>query len=325
MLLDIRNLEIEIGPRRLIRGVSLNMAAGETLCIVGESGSGKSLTALALMGLLPRSARWKADRMQILGTDYAGNGAGLEALRGARLGMIFQDPMTSLNPSFTIGNQLRETVRLHRGLRGGAATAACREMLDHVGIDRAAHRMSQYPHELSGGLRQRVMIALALLCAPDILIADEPTTALDVTIQAQILALLKELQREMGMGLLFITHDLGVVSEIGDRAAIMYAGEIVETGPVERMLTHPQSPYAEALMRCLPSLDLPSGGRLGTIPGHVADTLGLRGCGFAQRCAYARPACFETGVPFVETGPASGYRCLFAPGAARVAKEAANV
>jgi len=300
-----------------VRGVSFEVDHGETLCIVGESGCGKSLTALSVMGLLPRNARRSAARLVFAGQDLLGlPERGMADLRGDRLAMVFQEPMTALNPTYTIGNQLVEVLRRHRRVSRGAARDRAVFLLDKVGIPAAASRLRQYPHQLSGGLRQRVMIAMALMCEPDLVVADEPTTALDVTIQAQILRLLADLRREFRMGVILITHDLGIVARVADRVAVMYAGQVVETGTVREVLTDPLHPYTQALLACVP---VPGrtrrGERLGSIPGMVPTLIGrLAGCSFRDRCVYAEPACAATDVGFTAVAPGRAYRCLFPPG-----------
>jgi peptide/nickel transport system ATP-binding protein len=324
-ILEVEGLDIEIelarGMLHPVRGVGFSVARGETLCIVGESGCGKSLTALALMDLLPKRARRSARRLAFAGTDLIGIGRRrMEDIRGDRMAMIFQEPMTSLNPSYTIGNQLAEVWLRHRGGPGGAARDRAILLLDKVGIAAAASRLRQYPHQLSGGLRQRVMIAMALMCGPELIIADEPTTALDVTIQAQILRLLATLQRELGMGLILITHDLGIVARVAARVAIMYAGQIVETGAVDDIFARPLHPYTQGLLRCIP---VPGrtrpGEHLGAIPGLVPSLMGeLRGCGFRNRCAHAVAACGSE-IGWSEVAAGRAYRCLLTP-----AQSAAN-
>jgi peptide/nickel transport system ATP-binding protein len=299
-VLDVRNLEVDIpvpgGTLHAVRGVSLSVQHGETLCIVGESGCGKSLTSLALMGLLPAGARRRADRLTLAGEDLlAGTPRRLRALRGDRMAMIFQDPMTCLNPSLTIGDQLTETFLRHgKGDRRAARDRAV-ALLERVGIAAAVNRLGQYPHQLSGGLRQRVVIAMALMCGPDLVLADEPTTALDATIQLGILQLLAELQREMRMALVLVTHDLGVVARIADRVAVMYAGQVVEEGASAVVFGAPRHPYTRGLIDCIPQpARMVPGMRLGTIPGMVPSLVGeLHGCAFRGRCAYAMPVCAE--------------------------------
>ena len=297
-LLEVEDLSIDLpttaGTVHAVRSVSLSINAGETLCLVGESGCGKSMTALALMNLLPRGARRSAARMQFEGQDLTRlSERQMNGLRGERMAMIFQEPMTALNPAYTIGDQLTEGYRLHRGASAVAARTRAVELLQRVGIANAEGRLGQYPHQLSGGLRQRVMIAMALMGEPRLLIADEPTTALDVTIQAQILRLLIEIQREFGLALLFITHDLGVVARIASRVAVMYAGRIVEQAPTSALFAAPRHPYTAGLLACLPVPGRTvAGGRLGVIPGTVPALTGdLTGCAFRARCPHAAPAC----------------------------------
>lgn len=315
VVLDVRDLEVDLetaqGTVHAVRGASFQVRRGETLCLVGESGCGKSMTSLALMGLLPRIARRRAQRITLLGEDLIQASARrANALRGDKMAMIFQEPMTALNPAYTIGNQLMEVHLRHR--RGGAAQARDRavELLGKVGMSSAAQRLEQYPHQLSGGLRQRVMIAMALMCNPELLIADEPSTALDVTIQAQILRLLADLQRELGIAMILITHDLGVVARIAHRVAVMYAGEIVEEAGVDDLFGTPRHPYTRGLLDCIP---VPGrnepGSRLGTIAGTVPSLQGrFEGCGFRERCAHARDAC-HADVP-LRTVAGHGWRCV---------------
>ncbi len=319
-LLEIERLEVEIplaiGPLRPVRGVDLSVARGETLGIVGESGCGKSLTSLAIMNLLPRRARRRAAALRFDGVDLLSLGERQMAdLRGNAMAMIFQEPMTSLNPAYTIGNQLEEALRRHRRVSAAAARERAVYLLEKVGITAAASRLGQYPHQLSGGLRQRVMIAMALMCGPKLIIADEPTTALDVTIQAQILHLLRSLQREFEMAVILITHDLGIVARTADRVAVMYAGQVVETGTAAEIFARPLHPYTQGLLRCIP---VPGrtrrGEHLGSIPGMVPSLIGEPGgCGFANRCAYAFERCAAAAVPFAPVGPGRAYRCLLPP------------
>ena len=316
-LLDVEALSVDIpvsaGMLHPVQALDFHLDRGETLAIVGESGCGKSLTSLALMNLLPTRAQRTAKKMEIDGTDLRNLSERQWAdLRGRQMSMIFQEPMTSLNPAYTIGDQLTEAYRRH--LKGSRAEARDRAvfLLEKVGITAARGRLGQYPHQLSGGLRQRVMIAMALMCGPDLIIADEPTTALDVTIQAQILHLLAELQREFDTGLILITHDLGVVARVADRVAVMYAGQIVEQGSAEQIFNAPTHPYTQGLLECIP---IPGktdrGAHLGSIPGIVPSLVGdMPGCHFASRCRYARDAC-QTKVA-LRPGPAEGhqYRCV---------------
>jgi peptide/nickel transport system ATP-binding protein len=303
----------------VVDGVSFSVRRGETLAIVGESGCGKSLTALALMGLLPPAAQVLGGQVRFEGQDLLALGeAQRSQLRGDRMAMIFQEPMTALNPAFTVGDQIAEAVRRHRRVPRAAAWLRAQQMLQQVGIADAPQRLAAYPHQLSGGMRQRVMIAMALANDPQLLIADEPTTALDVTIQAQILALVAQLQRHSGTAMVLITHDLGVVAEVADRAAVMYAGRIVETGPVEALFEDPQHPYTIGLMGSMPSLGRRQG-RLATLPGSVerADQLPA-GCRFAPRCPFAAPRCRVERPVLAGVGPGSsgaGHQaaCFMAP------------
>ncbi|MGL5114451.1 MAG: ABC transporter ATP-binding protein [Beijerinckiaceae bacterium] len=313
-LLSVEGLSVEIatqaGPLHAVRDLSFTVGRGETLCLVGESGCGKSMTALALMGLLPRSATRRARHLSFDGIDLGGAGEPIRVIRGKRVAMIFQEPMTSLNPAYTIGDQLTEGVRRHLKLSAAAAREKAIALLGKVGIASGADRLGQYPHQLSGGLRQRVMIAMALMCEPELLIADEPTTALDVTIQAQILRLLIDLKTEFGLALLLVTHDLGVVARVADHVAVMYAGEIVESGSAAALFAAPHHPYTRGLMDCIPvpGRDRP-GSRLGAIPGTVPSLVGgVAGCGFRPRCGHAIAACAAT-VPWREEA-GHGRRCL---------------
>ena len=294
-----------------VRSVSLSVARNETLAIVGESGSGKSLTATAILGLLPRSARVRSRAIELDGTDLTRLGArALRRLRGDRIAMIFQDPMTALDPCYRVGDQMVEILRQHRRISRKDAMERARGMLAQVGIPAPETRLRQFPHQLSGGLRQRVVIAMALLCEPDLIIADEPTTALDVTIQAQILSLLKSLQERTGFGLILITHDFGVVAGMADRIAVMYGGEVVETGPCDELLEAPLHPDTEGLLQALPSLRV-GDGPLGLIPGVVPRQVGPRlACGFVDRCPYAETECSEHPVQMREQGFARATRCI---------------
>ena len=319
-LLEVQDLTVDIpletGVLHPVRGISFSVERGETLCIVGESGCGKSLTALAVMGLLPKRAIRKATRLTLVGEDLqCASPKRMRDIRGSRMAMIFQEPMTSLNPAYTIGNQLEEAMLRHREVGRAEARDRAVYLLEKVGITAARNRLGQYPHQLSGGLRQRVMIAMALMCGPDLIIADEPTTALDVTIQAQILLLLAELQREFKMGLMLITHDLGVVARIADRVAVMYAGQIVETGTAAEVFGDPLHPYTRGLMACIP---IPGktrrGSHLGAIPGMVPSLVGeLHGCSFRDRCRHRRPGVCERDVGLRSIGEGRAYRCVMTP------------
>jgi peptide/nickel transport system ATP-binding protein len=296
-LLEVANLRVEIPVEhavlRPVRGLDLTVEKGRTLAIVGESGCGKSLTSLAILGLLPRAARLTADRIALGGQSLVGlSERDWRDIRGRRIAMIFQDPMTALDPCYRIGDQMVEVLRQHRRISAGDAGSRALALLRKVGIPSPEHRLSQFPHQLSGGLRQRVMIAMALLCEPELVIADEPTTALDVTIQVQILRLLADLQRETGIGLILVTHDIGVVASIADTIAVMYGGEIVETGPRDAIIGRPLHPYTEGLMQSIPRPTTRRDTPLGFIPGTVPQQSGaLTGCGFVARCPYAGPAC----------------------------------
>ena len=319
-LLQVENLQVDIslaaGDLHAVRGVTFGVEKGKTLGLVGESGCGKSMSALAVMNLLPPRARRQAAQLRFAGLDLRGmDEEKMMDLRGNRMSMIFQEPMTSLNPSYTIGNQITEALLCHR--RGTRAEARDRAvlLLEKVGITAAARRLKQYPHQLSGGLRQRVMMAMALMCGPELIIADEPTTALDVTIQAQILLLLAQLQKEFQMAMILITHDLGVVSTVADRVAVMYAGQVVEQRPTEKIFLDPLHPYTQGLLDCLPIPGkTPRGSRLGSIPGKVPSLIGdLRGCSFANRCAYVREVCPRQEIPLKESEPGGAYRCVLSP------------
>ena len=277
---------------RAVDGVSFKIERGETLGIVGESGSGKSVTARSIMGLVDApgriaetsSVRLDGEELNTPDTDWT-------EVRGGRIALVFQDPMTSLNPVYTVGNQIKESLLLHRGLRGREATEEATELLRAVGIPDPARRLGEYPHQFSGGMLQRAVIAMALACDPDLLICDEPTTALDVTIQAQVLELLAELRAEQELAVLFITHDMHVIAEIADRVGVMYAGEIVETGPVDAVFDDPAHPYAEGLLSCIPSRNV-GRDRLDTIEGDVpTPTEPPSACRFAPRCPAAFDAC----------------------------------
>ncbi len=319
-LLEIENLRVELatsrGPAAAVRGLDFSLERGETLGIVGESGCGKSMTALALMGLLPDGARLSG-RIAFQGRDLIGlPEAELCKLRGNRISMIFQEPMTSLNPLQRIGEQIAEPMLLHEGLTQAAAHARVLALLDRVGLPDPRQRIDAYPHHLSGGQRQRVMIAMALACNPDILVADEPTTALDVTIQGQILDLIDELVAERGMALILISHDLGVIAESVRRVLVMYAGIAAEHGPVHDVFATMAHPYARGLFAAMPRLGRPHG-LLPTIPGIVPDLheLGI-GCPFAPRCPLADQQCREQMPPALLINPGHKAACWHAGEAA---------
>jgi len=292
------------GTVKSVNGVSYTVRAGQTLGVVGESGCGKSVTALSVMRLLPMPpARFAGGEIRYRGTNLlALSEKQMRTIRGNRISMIFQEPMTSLNPVLTVGRQIAETIMLHQKASRREAMARATEMLRLVQIAEPQRRVNEYPHEMSGGMRQRVMIALALACNPEVLIADEPTTALDVTIQAQILELLRSLQERLGMGIVMITHDLGVVAETCDRVVVMYAGSKVEEAPVQALFERPLHPYTRALMASMPALN-ETASRLTEIPGMVPSPAELGvGCSFAPRCAYASERCRRETPPLVAHG-----------------------
>ncbi len=303
------------GEIRAIEDVSFSLDEGEILGIVGESGSGKSVTALTIMGLLPQPpARVAGGSILFGGEDLTKlSDTRMQRIRGPGIAMVFQEPRTSLNPVFTIGEQVMETIRAHERLSQRALYARALEMLEKVGIPSAARRMGDYPHQLSGGQRQRVMLAIALACRPRLLIADEPTTALDVTIQAQILDLMMDLRDEFGMAIIVITHNMGVVAETADRVLVMYAGRIVEEAPVARLFDRPLHPYTRGLLACVPSLEQEQA-RLVAIRGTLPDPARRpSGCRFSPRCAYAVPAC-AAGLPPLETfDPGHTAACIRVP------------
>ena len=317
-LLEVEDLRVAFdtprGAAQAVDGVGFAVAAGETLCIVGESGCGKSVTALSIMGLVPRPPARIEGRIRLEGRDLVGlRPHELADLRGDRMAMIFQEPMTSLNPAFTVGAQLAEVLVRHRGADAAAARAAAIEMLRRVRIPAPERRVDEHPHRLSGGMRQRVMIAMALLCAPALLIADEPTTALDVTIQAQVLALMRGLRAETGTSIVLITHDLGVVAEMADRVVVMYAGQVVEQAPVAALFAMPQHPYTVGLMGAVPSIAAPRA-RLAAIEGMVPAPLAMpAGCRFAGRCPFADARCRAEPPPLAEVSPGHASRCWKAP------------
>ena len=317
-ILSVENLTIQFaGYDRSVVAVndlSFSVAAGETLGIVGESGCGKSVTSLAIMRLLSKTARVKSGRIQFGGRDLLTlSEKEMRRLRGNKLSMIFQEPMTSLNPVFTVGRQISESIELHQSKSRSQALKDAQQLLELVQVSDPAKRLSNYPHELSGGMRQRVMIAMALACRPELLIADEPTTALDVTIQAQILQILKDIQTELGTAIVLITHDLGVVVETCSRVMVMYAGSKVEEGRVGDVLYHSSHPYTQALVKSLPAFveaDANQGGRLAELPGIVpVMTPDAAGCAFASRCAHRIPHCDVNAPQLLTTPSGSRYWC----------------
>ena len=318
-LLEIENLKVIFHGDRgsathAVDGLDLTIQRGQTLGLVGESGCGKTATALSVMGLLPKASAEVSGRIRFDGAELLSlPDRAMRNLRGDRLAMIFQEPMTSLNPSYSIGEQIAESLVRHRGLSRGEARARTVELLRLVKIPSPEQRVDDYPHRLSGGMRQRAMIALALACDPELLIADEPTTALDVTIQAQILALMRELKASTGIAIILITHDLGVVAEICDHVAVMYAGEIVEYAPVGALFATPQHPYTIGLLGSIPRLDVKAE-ELAAIEGMVPSLAELpAGCRFAPRCPFVRERCRQALPPLAVVGPGHRSRCIRAP------------
>ncbi|KFF82163.1 peptide ABC transporter ATP-binding protein [Pseudomonas syringae pv. syringae] len=315
-MLSISDLTVRFAgaPANVVDGVSFSVKRGKTLAIVGESGCGKSVTSMGLMGLLPTTAKVGASDSLLI--DEALLGMSEERLldvRGNRMAMIFQEPMTSLNPVFTIGEQIAESVMRHQGLSDKAARQRALDMLEKVRVPDARQRLDAYPHELSGGMRQRAMIAMALANDPALIIADEPTTALDVTIQAQILSLIANLQTETGTAMILITHDLGVVAEVADEVMVMYAGRVVESGPVKTLFDDPQHPYTIGLMGSMPSIG-PREGRLATINGRVPTPAEMpSGCRFAGRCPFVIQQCRDERPPLLELSPGHFAACIRAP------------
>ncbi|WP_416759518.1 ABC transporter ATP-binding protein [Roseateles sp. So40a] len=306
-MLEIRDLRVRFGAFPAVEGVDLDVAPGEVLGIVGESGSGKSVSMMALMGLIDPPGQVSASAMRFQGQDLLGMPASRRRrLVGKDIAMVFQDALASLNPSYTVGHQIEEVLRAHLGLRGAEARQRALDLLRQVEIPDAANRLKAYPHELSGGMNQRVMIALAIACSPKLLIADEPTTALDVTIQAQIMDLLLRLQREQGMALVMITHDLAVVAEMAQRVAVMYAGQVVETGTLPEVFASPRHPYTAALMAAIPEHNR-GARRLQALPGIVPGALDRpAGCLFSPRCPRVQDRC-RVERPAVD----AGVRCFF--------------
>jgi oligopeptide/dipeptide ABC transporter ATP-binding protein len=317
-LLDVTDLQVhfttDTGLVKAVDGVSFHVDKGETLAVVGESGSGKSVTSLAIMGLLPRPAgRMAGGKIIFDGMDLPElNKREMRRIRGTGIGMIFQEPMTSLNPVQTVGEQIAERIRAHAGVNQRAALSRAVEMLQLVRTPDPSKRAENYPHQMSGGMRQRVMIAMALACHPKLLIADEPTTALDVTIQAQILDLMRNLQSEFGMAILFITHDLGVVAEMADRVVVMYAGRAVEEAGVREIFAHPRMPYTQALLRSIPRVDRAANHqqRLEVIAGNVPNPRNLPpGCAFHPRCRHTAQPCIAAPPMLEDTGDGHMVRC----------------
>ncbi|CCD97433.1 ABC transporter ATP-binding protein [Bradyrhizobium sp. STM 3809] len=322
-LVEISNLTIRFTGERTVHAVndvSLSLGDGEVLGLLGESGSGKSVTMRALMRLLPKKRTQISGGVKVMGRDVLAMGdEELSQFRGRTVSMIFQEPGLALDPVYTIGRQIAETVMRHEGKSYAEGTARALEMLDVVRIPSAKRRLESYPHEMSGGMRQRAMIALALACRPKVLLADEPTTALDATVQIQILLLLRELQREFGMSVIFVTHDIGVAIEICDRVAVMYAGQIVEQGALRDIVRQPVHPYARGLLASTIH-GARRGERLQTIPGTPPSLdHAPRSCSFAPRCSLAEPRCSETLPPAVELGPQRLARCILAEAPAGVA------
>jgi peptide/nickel transport system ATP-binding protein len=314
-LLQVQDLSVELqthrGPAYAVRDVSFTLERGDTLGLIGESGCGKSITAMALLGLLPENARVTGSIL-FEGKELVGRSErDMCALRGDRIGMIFQEPMTALNPVHTVGRQVGEPLRLHRGLSASDARKEAIALLDRVGIPDAAKRVDAYPHQFSGGQRQRITIAMALACGPDLLIADEPTTALDVTIQRQILDLIRELVAERGMALMLISHDLGVIAQNVQRMLVMYGGTVVESGPTSAVFANRMHPYTLGLFAARPGLRAARGQRLATIPGTVPELVDLpKGCPFAGRCRFTIPECNAQVPPPYEVEPGHRARCI---------------
>ena len=318
-LLEVRDLRtcftIDEGEFAAVDGVSFEVQAGKTLAIVGESGCGKSVTSLSIMGLVSAPAgAIRAGSIRFEGQELVGaSDETLQNLRGNGMAMVFQEPMTSLNPAYTVGDQIMEALLRHRPMDRAQARARALEMLAQVRIPAPEQRLHEYPHQLSGGMRQRVMIAMALVCQPRLLIADEPTTALDVTIQAQILALMAQLQSDMGTAIVLITHDLGVVAEVADEVVVMYAGKVVERAPVQALFDTPQHPYTVGLLGAIPRLDLAQR-RLASIEGQVPSPLQRpAGCGFAPRCPFAQERCHNQAPALQTVGADHTSACWRAP------------
>jgi oligopeptide/dipeptide ABC transporter ATP-binding protein len=320
-LLEVRDLRTgfrtDRGLVRAVDGVSFTLERGRSLGIVGESGSGKTILSRSIMGLLPKRGTVRSGSVCFEGTDISRfSPKQMRGIWGKEMSMIFQDPMSSLNPLMRIGNQVAEPLRVHLGMTEKLAMATAEKLLKDVGIPEAHRRLRQYPHELSGGMRQRIMIAIALACGPTLLFADEPTTALDVTVQAQILALIQDQRRDRNMSLILVTHDLGVVAGHTDNIAVMYAGRLVEEAPTRTLFRNMKMPYTEALMESIPRLDQASHTRLRTIPGRPPDLVHPpRGCPFAPRCAYVRERCLEERPELIAAeSPGHRYACWYPVG-----------
>ena len=324
IILEVKDLKttFKVGRKKVhaVNGVTYSLRRGKTLCVVGESGCGKSVTAHSILQLLPRNGILEggtvtyypeADSEGKILSKYSRNGRDIRSIRGKDIAMIFQDPMSTLNPVYTVGNQIMENLRSHEKLSKAEARERIIKLLGDLGIPTPEARLHQYPHEFSGGMKQRVMIAIAMICNPKILIADEPTTALDVTIQAQILDLMRNMQKEYGTSIMFITHNMGIVAEIADDVAVMYMGRVVEFGSLKQVFTNPLHPYTKALMRSVPVLGMAKGNKLQTIEGSTPDASTVfTGCEFADRCEFATDAC-RNRFP-VETVLEDGHavRCL---------------
>src|SRR5699024_2045304 len=312
-LLEVNDLEVKFKSSqqelKALKNISFSVKKGETVCIVGESGSGKSITSLSLMRLLPRNGQISNGSIKFKENDIVQETEKtLEKIRGKEISMIFQEPMTALNPTFTVGYQLKEPLVTHQRLSKSEAKKKSIIMLEKVGIPNPKEKLNVYPHELSGGMRQRIMIAMALSCEPSLLIADEPTTALDVTIQAQILNLIEELKQQMEMGIVFVTHDMGVVAEIADRVVVMYAGEIIENGDVKNIFNNPSHPYTQKLLASVPAIDKeqPVEGIPGSMPSledHIS------GCQFHTRCPFAMEKCTHKSPPFFDISSTHESKC----------------
>ena len=314
LLLKIKELSIEFqlehGRHVAVDGIDLEIKQGQTVGVVGESGCGKSLTSLAIMQLLPAAAQISKGSILFNGVDLLSPGTDMTHYRGKKIAMIFQEPMTALNPSHRVGLQIAEVFQVHQKIGVKESLTKAIEMLDLVGIPEPSRRAHDYPHQLSGGMRQRVMIAMALACQPDLLIADEPTTALDVTIQAQILELMQDLQHKLGMGLLLITHDLGVVAQVCDEVAVMYSGKVIEKAPIQEIFEHPLHPYSKGLLESRVTLSTDCDAVLQTIPGSVP-SLGQwpSGCRFANRCELQSQKCLEAWPKMQELAPQHSVSC----------------